>query len=139
MPIEEMARTDVVTASPDTTAETLAGMMDEDSVGSVVIVGDGGPLGIVTDRDIALEVAAAGADPTAVTATDVMHEDLFTVEAEEGIYDVLEEMRAVGVRRVPVVDDGGLVGIVTLDDLVVLLASEFDNVADVIQAGAPPY
>lgn len=139
MAIEDMAREDVVTAPPDATAQELARTMGRETVGSVVIVEDGTPTGIVTDRDLTLDVVADDLDPTERTARDVISGDLFTVESGAGIYEVLEEMRDTGVRRVPVVDDGEVAGIVTLDDMVVLLSSEMDNVADVIQGEAPPY
>lgn len=139
MPIQDLARADVVTASPETAAVEVARTMERERVGSVVVVDGDEPVGIVTDRDLAVEVVAAEADPRTVTASDVMAGDLFTVPAEAGIFEVLEEMREAGVRRVPVVDGGEIAGIVTLDDFVVLIASELDDVSGVVQSEAPPY
>lgn len=140
MAIKDMARQDVVTVTPGTSAVAVGRTMVDENVGSVVVVEDGEPAGIVTDRDLAAKVVAEDADPAAHTAADLMVEDLFTVPETEGIYDVLEAMKDAGVRRVPLIDgDGGLTGIVTLDDFLVLLSSEFENVSGVVQSESPPY
>lgn len=139
MTIKDMARTDVVTADPETTTREISKTLKRENVGSVVITEGNEPVGIVTDRDLALEVIGEGKDSVTITAADVMTEDLFTVETDESIYDVLEGMRERGVRRVPVVEEGNLAGIVTLDDFLVLLTSELENVAGVVRAGIPEY
>lgn len=140
MTVKEMAREEVVTVPPGESTQTIARTMEEAGVGSVVVVEGDHPVGVVTDRDLAIQVVGDAADATERTASDVMVEDLFTVNETEGIYDVLERMREVGVRRVPLVDDdGAITGIVTLDDFLVLLASEFDNVSGVVQTESPPY
>jgi CBS domain-containing protein len=139
MTVKEMARTDVVTADPETTTREISRLLEEENVGSVIVTEDKTPVGIVTDRDLALEVIGEGKDSATITAADVMTEDLFTVETDESIYDVLEGMRERGVRRVPVLEDGELAGIVTLDDFLVLLTSELESVSGVVQAGIPEY
>ncbi|SDK01542.1 CBS domain-containing protein [Halovenus aranensis] len=139
MTIKEMARTDVVTADPETTTRKISALLEEKNVGSVIVTEDETPVGIVTDRDLALDVIGEGKNSATIAAADVMTEDLFTVETDESIYDVLEGMRERGVRRVPVVEDGDLAGIVTLDDFIVLLTSELENVSGVVQAGISDY
>lgn len=134
-----MARTDVVTADPETTTREISKALEQENVGSVIVTEGETPVGIVTDRDLALEVIGEGKDSATITAGDVMTTDLFTVGPDESIYDVLEGMRERGVRRVPVVEDDELVGIVTLDDFVVLLTSELESVSGVVQAGIPEY
>ena len=138
--IKSIVREEVVSASTDTTLTDLAQQMSEAEVGSVVILEDDHPQGIVTDRDIAIEAVAEGEDPASVTAEDVMSEDLATVEADTGIFDVLRTMEEEHVRRVPAVDsDGNLAGIVTFDDFVVLLGREFKLLSDIVEAEIPPY
>lgn len=140
MTILELARPNVVAVTPDAGATRIASLMEERDVGSVIVVEDDRPVGLVTDRDLTIEVVSQGSDPGDVTAADVMTEDLFTVHEEEGIYEVLTSASKEGVRRVPVVDDDGdLAGIVTLDDFVVLLAGELDTVSTIVQAESPPY
>lgn len=140
MPIGDLARPDVVTAPPDQTAGNLATLLAEEGVGSVVIVDDERPVGIVTDRDLVIEVLDPRADPRETTAADVMTETLVTVPVEAGVFEVTERMVEESVRRLPVVNaDGALAGIITLDDLVLLLAEELYNLGGVVQAEAPPY
>jgi CBS domain-containing protein len=140
MPVRSIARgTDqLVTAAPDATATSLARAMDDDSVGSVVIVEDDEPVGIVTDRDLALSVLMEGRDGD-TPAAEFMTRDLVTVHAEAGVMELCRTMREHGVRRLPVVDDGRLTGIVTLDDVVVLLQGEMENITEVIRTESPPY
>lgn len=138
--IKSIVREEVVSTSSDTTLADVAELMDEENVGSVVIVDDDTPQGIVTDRDITINVVARGEDPTTVTAADVMSEDLVTVETDSGIFDVLRTMKESNVRRIPATDaDGNLAGIVAFDDFVILLGRELKLLGDVIEAEIPPY
>ena len=139
MPIEDLARDDVVTATPDTLVPALASLMEEEAVGSVVIVDGETPVGIVTDRDLAIRVLADGEHPGERTAEDVMTDDLTTVEAGVGFYEAAELMADHGVRRLPVCEGDTLVGIVTADDLTELLADEQQQFASVVQAQRPAY
>lgn len=155
MKVEEFARSEVVTASPDAPVRDVARSMVDRSVGSVVIVEDGEPVGIVTDRDLAVRLLAeegdetvfsGGRDPTDLTAADVMTVDPLVVAVGDELPRVLHHMNEAGARRVPVVDeDGSIAGIVTLDDVVIHLAGEsthvsaqLDNVAGVIRSESPP-
>jgi CBS domain-containing protein len=111
--------------------------MDEKGVGSVVITEENRVVGIVTDRDIALTLARE-ADPTTLTAADVMTPEPLTMPPDAGILELTERMDVESVRRVPIVDDNGIiVGIVTLDDLVRLLSVELDHLAAIIAAESP--
>ena len=94
-------------------------------VGAVVIEADDWPIGIVTDRDIVCRVLAGGMDLKWVTAQTVMSSPPVTARARDSIDETVVKMRINGVRRLPIVsDDGMLVGIVALDDLLVLLSAE---------------
>ena len=140
MPIDDLARSDVITATPDTPVPELARTMDEHDVGSVVITNGTEPVGIVTDRDLTTRVIAMERDPTDLPAERVMTEDLCLVDRREGFYRATELMREHGVRRLPVCDDGGeLVGIITADDMTELLADEHQQLAEVIRTQRPPY
>ncbi len=146
--VKEIAREadEVVTAEPGETAREIAETMEETNVGSVVVVEGGEPVGIVTDRDITVRGVAQGRDLEAVTASDIMTDDLVTVNAHDEIGELIDTLDAAGVRRMPVVDDGEIAGIVTLDDIAVLLAVELGGISDemeslsnVIRSGSPPY
>ena len=146
--VDEIAREadEVVTGSPDETARELAETMRDENVGSVVVVEAGEPVGIVTDRDIAVRGVAQERDLDAVTADEIMTEDLVVVNAHDEINELIETLDAAGVRRMPVVEGDDIAGIVTLDDIAVLLAVELDGIAEemtslsnVIRSGSPPY
>ena len=138
MPITDLARSDVVTADIETPVPDLAERMADESVGSIVITDGNEPVGIVTDRDLAVR-AVTDAAPTDLVAENVMSEDLVTAPADAGFYEATEQMSEHGVRRLPVTDDGTLAGIVTADDLHELLADEQEQFADVIRAQRPVY
>ncbi len=146
--VDEIAREadEVVTGSTDETARELAETMRDENVGSVVVVEEGEPVGIVTDRDIAVRGVAQERDLDAVTADEIMTEDLVVVNAHDEISELIDTLDAAGVRRMPVVDGDDIAGIVTLDDIAVLLAVELDGIAEemtslsnVIRSGSPPY
>jgi len=128
----------VVTAGPETDVCTLAAKMDQHRVGSVVIVEDRRPVGIVTDRDLTLKVLARGRSGEELTAGDVMTRNLVTAPAGAGPNIIINRMVKSGVRRIPLVEeDGKLVDIVTLDDLMRMLAGQQVRLAEVIGRESP--
>ncbi len=137
MPIGELAIRQVVVASSETPVLDAAKLMRQYHVGDVVVTdeidGTRQPVGIVTDRDIVLEVLAQGIDASKLAAGDIMSRDLITVRESEGIQQTIQLMRAKGARRAPVVDkDGALIGIISADDFIELLAEELGEVAKLI-------
>jgi CBS domain-containing protein len=139
MPVNDLARGDVVTADTDTPVGELASTMADEGVGSIVVTDGDDPVGIVTDRDLTLRVLGEQADPDGLTAGDVMSDELRTVDIDGGFYEVAALMSEEGVRRVPVLEDGGLAGIITFDDVVELLADEQQHIADIVRSQRPPY
>jgi CBS domain-containing protein len=139
MPIEDLARSDVVTAEPETPVTDLAATMEDENVGSVVVTSDETPVGIVTDRDLAVRVLGQGADPSTLTADDVMTDELYTVAPGAGFYEAADMMAEHGIRRLPVSEDDTVTGIITADDLNELLADEQQQFAAVIRAQRPEY
>jgi CBS domain-containing protein len=140
MPIKNLARDDVVTASQQASVSELAQVMNDENVGSVVITNGDEPVGIVTDRDLTVRVLADDATPQNQTAGDVMSEGLYTVDPNAGFYEATELMSEHGVRRVPVCTEAGeLTGIITADDLTELLADEQQQLAEVLRAQRPEY
>jgi CBS domain-containing protein len=138
MPISEVCNREVVVVSPDDSALEAARLMRQHHVGDVLIVKERGgmriPVGIVTDRDLILEIMAPGLDPAAITVSDFMVPELATVKEDIGLFEAVEYMRSRGVRRLPVVNSGGgLVGILTLDDLLELLAEELQTIAKLVK------
>ena len=138
MPVKTLA-VDVVTASRETPVRELARTMLEEELGDLVIAEDDRPVGIVTDRDVALAVARHG-DVSELTAADVMTPDPVTIHEDATAVDLPAAMAEGGVRRIPVVDDDGLlVGIATLDDVVATTGEMLDDVATVIELQSREY
>jgi CBS domain-containing protein len=130
----ELCNREVVTASRGTTVMEAARMMRDHHVGSLVIVemqdGLTKPVGIITDRDLVIEILAENIDIDSVTLGDVMSFALLKISEQESVFDTAQRMRARGVRRVPVISEtGALVGILALDDMLELLSEELSLLA----------
>lgn len=139
MPVLDLAQEDVVTVERDAEVTEISETMNDERVGSVVVVEDGEPVGIVTDRTIALAVGQED-DVSSLTAEDLMSEDPETVSADTEAYELATEFGDAKVRRLPVVDDDGqLEGIVSLDDVVATSAEELEEAAKVIEEQSPGY
>jgi CBS domain-containing protein len=136
MNIGDLCRRDVVTATTATSLTELSQLMRTNHVGSVVVTGAGGerkPLGIVTDRDIVVEVLAMGLNPAAVTAGDIMSTSPAVSRDGDDVLWALKIMRDRGVRRLPVVDDkGDLAGMLAFDDLMQHVGTTLGDIAQVI-------
>ena len=137
MAVGEICNREVVIAKKTLSVVDAAQLMRQHHVGDLVVVeeknGRRHPVGIVTDRDIVVEVVAAGVNPDALKVGDIMGPEVATVRESEGLFEALRYMRDKGVRRMPVVDrEGGLVGILTLDDLLSLLAEEMSELAKLV-------
>lgn len=124
---------EVATIPRDVMARDAADTMKARAVGSLVVLGDGGPVGIVTDRDLLERVVADGRDAGATPVAEVMSQPLHVVGPEDPLERVVELMSTEGIRRVPVVRDGELVGIVALDDVLVEVAAELHGIAEGLQ------
>jgi CBS domain-containing protein len=124
----------VATCDRGMSAPELARLMRERHVGDVVVVDpceDGfTPVGIVTDRDLVVQLIARGADPERFCAEDLMSADVVTAIGSETVFDAIWHMRRRGVRRLPIVDaHNRLQGIVCLDDLTDALGQELSALA----------
>jgi CBS domain-containing protein len=126
----------VVTASVQMTVEQAARVMRSKNVGALVVVNAGRPVGMLTDRDVAVEVVATGMDPDTARVGDVMHKKPITIREDLGIFDAARVFAKTGVRRLPVVTKSGvLVGVIAVDDLIMLLGNEMGHMAGALSAG----
>lgn len=138
MSVGQVCNRETVIVRPEESIQAAAQLMRSQHVGCVVVVsedrGATKPVGILTDRDLVLEIIAQGVDADSVSVGDIMSFNLLTAHCGDGLWDTLQRMRAQGARRVPVVDDsGGLVGILSSDDLLNLLADELGMLAKLTQ------
>lgn len=140
MPIQDLARDDVISTTQETSIEDLAQLMRDKNVGSVVITNDTKPIGIVTDRDLTTRVLADGRKADELSASDVMTKDICSVDESAGFYEAAQVMSEHGVRRLPVCNSNGdLSGIITADDLTELIADKEQQLAEIIRSQRPPY
>jgi CBS domain-containing protein len=128
MLVKQLMRKELITISPSATIHDAASKMKEQNVGSVLVVDEGWKLkGILTDRDIALYVAADSKDPRSVHAYDIMTPDPITVDADADVDSALRIMNRANVRRLPVTENGKLAGILSSADLATEIKQEFSQ------------
>ncbi len=129
MKVGELCNREVVIAQREQTIKEVAKLMRAKHVGSVVVV-EGSPacarpVGIITDRDLVVEIMAQDVDEEKVTVGDIMASDLLLAREDDSVADTIRLMRSRGVRRVPVVSEQGwLAGILAADDFLEFLVEE---------------
>lgn len=138
MSIKEFYEQNVLTVAKDTSIVDVAKLMKSHNIGNVVVVDKKGsgasPVGIITDRDITIKIVADEVDLKQITVDEAMTEDLLILKDSQGLYEAIDMMCAKGVRRAPVVDaKKNIIGIATIDDLIVLIAEEFGSIAKLIR------
>ena len=138
MTVGEFCNRQVVIAHADDHLDEIARRMRDCHVGTLVVVEEHDnqrvPVGMVTDRDLVVRVLSDGArDFDALVVGNVMTTDPTTAREEDNLSDAIKRMHAVGVRRLPVVNDlGGLEGIVSIDDLIDLVAAELSELSALV-------
>lgn len=124
----------VLTLLPSASCLDAARLMRKENVGSVVIARDGEPLGLITDRDLAMRVLADAQDPAAVRLGEVMTPDPIFISVRRSLDEAIVTMRNLGVRRLPVVNERGrLEGIVSMDDVLTHIARQIGQLGEVVQ------
>ncbi|HJV76447.1 MAG TPA: CBS domain-containing protein [Noviherbaspirillum sp.] len=137
MDIGEICNRSVVFATEDMSVKEAAELMRDEHVGSLVVVRESDigrvVVGIVTDRDIAIVAVARDFDPQTLRVADIMTADPVTARTSDSVNEILGVMRQRGIRRVPVIAEKDvLVGIVTLDDLLEVVAEEMQHFVQAI-------
>ena len=117
MKVREMMSRPIITEDGDTIVTKIAADMDELGIGSVVITSEGKPAGIITERDIALKVLLKDRRASEVKAKEIMAFPLVTIEAETSVDEACKLAARKRIKRLPVVENGMLVGIVSIRDL----------------------
>lgn len=137
MTVGEVCNREVVVTTPGASVLAAARLMKTHHVGDLVVVhepdGHRMPVGVITDRDIALALVDWPEGLPQLTVADVMSANLVTAREGENLHDVLKKMQSYGIRRLPVVGaTGGLEGIVTFDDIIELLSEELTDLAKLV-------
>ncbi|MFQ6075171.1 MAG: cyclic nucleotide-binding/CBS domain-containing protein [Candidatus Bathyarchaeia archaeon] len=136
--VRDVMTSAVKTARPDTSILDIVRKMNRFDIGSIVVVQGERPVGIITERDILREIVEPCLDPTAVRAREVMSTPLITIDKDVGVEEAARLMARRGVKRLPVVQGGRLVGIVTTTDLVKSVPSLMNALEELVPTRRPP-
>ncbi|BAJ51400.1 signal-transduction protein [Candidatus Caldarchaeum subterraneum] len=135
MLVKDVMTADVVTVSPTTSVYAAAKIMAEEEVGSLVVTVGEKPVGVLTERDVVRRVVAAGLSPRRTSVEDVMTSPVVVVGENTSLEEAVAIMASNRVRRLLVVRDEKLVGIVTVTDIVRALGEESAKAAPAILRG----
>lgn len=139
MDISRLCQREVVSVDMNASLQEAGSRMRQQHVGALVVTrGDGDArhvAGIVTDRDLAIEVIALGVDPSTIRIGDLARGSIVEVPASASLRDCAEAMRRGGVRRVLVVDAGGVIGLVSADDVLSAISEELEGVSLALRSG----
>ncbi|MCH7519745.1 MAG: CBS domain-containing protein [Candidatus Dadabacteria bacterium] len=128
--LKYMLNKNVITIGPTASVSEAAYLMMKEDIGSLVVVDDENfPVGIITDRDLVISIIAKGKSYEEIIVKEVMTQDLVYVDEDTNIMDILSTLSAYSIRRMPVTKDGKLTGIVSVDDLIVVIATELVDLA----------
>lgn len=136
--VETLMTGEPVSCVEDLRLQQVAALMRTRHVGSVVVVSADGagqrPVGVITDRDIVIEVVATGLDPAAITAGDIVVRPAVTISEHDALEDAIHKMRSRGVRRLPVINvHGDLVGLLSSDDVLHSISHELSTLVRVAE------
>lgn len=115
MRVEDIMSQQVISCTPETKIREVASVMKDRGVGFLPVLNDGVLAGVLTDRDL-IQRFPEGADPDSVTAGDLMSRKVFTTHPKHSVVEASRYMASKRVRRLPVVEDGRIVGVVSLGD-----------------------
>ena len=134
MSVGEYCNREVVVIDKNSSVIDAARLMREYHVGDLVVINNGAmPIGILTDRDIVVELLARDVAVNSVKIGDVMSFKLYTAREGDSLGDTLKHMRSNGIRRIPVINrDEKLVGILTVDDVIDVITEQLDDVVALI-------
>ena len=142
MNLKQFCRNDVIVIEDNKAVQEAAQLMKEEDIGCVIVVANNDPdsagrkkpIGILTDRDIAINVVANSSDSNKVKVADIMCKAPLTINHNKDVSEAIMMLQDRGVRRAPVLDENeNLCGIVTLDDMLVIMVNNLTNLANVVQ------
>jgi predicted transcriptional regulator len=135
MSIQKISSQEVTSISKFTSILEAVKLMKKNNVGTVIVVDqeNNNPVGILTDRDIIIKIICDEVNPHDVSVGDVMNDDLLILKTYQDINECLEMMCVKKVRRAPIVDENNkLCGVVSMDDLLMLIADELSSLAKLV-------
>jgi CBS domain-containing protein len=139
IPVKDVMAAPVVTVLEDDNLETVARLMDEKKLGSIIVTdSETHPVGIITERDIVARVTAKNLLPRNVKAKEVMSSPLRTISPEADIKEAAEEMHRHDIRRLVVIDKGKMIGIISSKDIVGITPSLMEIIAEKARITSTP-
>jgi len=135
MNIGKACKRKTFTISEDASLIDAANLMEHNNIGFLVVKDDSDniPIGTITDRDIVTKVISKRLDPESIKVGDVMSGDLLILNNEDSIKETIELMRTKGVRRAPIIENEEIIGLVSIDDLIIILAEELNGLGELIK------
>ena len=138
MKVSQCCKHDVVVASPKDDLAHAAQIMRDKHVGFLIVVEGGGdrrvPIGVVTDRDIVVQVIAREVEPRNLVIGDVMTRAPVYCKETDDMEDVIKRMEGAGIRRMPVVNDrGGLTGVFAIDDAIMMMSKMLVSITGAVR------
>lgn len=128
--IQRLINNTVKTVSPSNSIFEAAQRMQLEEIGTLIVVDEENrPIGIITDRDITVSVVADGRDPQETVVEEIITSELIVANENLGIFDLIKLFSKHSVRRIPIIKRDRLVGIVSVDDIIVVVATELSNIA----------
>ena len=127
-----------VSTDVGTSVSEATKIMTGEDVGSILILKNGAPVGIVTERDVLRKVVAPGLNPIQVSVKDVMSSPLITISSDAGIAEALRTMSDKNIRRLLVTDDGKIIGVVTEMNLLKAIRDTYADLLTVIMEALKP-
>jgi CBS domain-containing protein/uncharacterized protein (DUF2267 family) len=134
MSLEQFRRTRIVILNRGSTAYQAARAMADNHIGAVLVGEPQGVAGLITDRDLALAVLGGGLDAKATPLGEVMSEDVIICQIDADLDEVVRLMQEHGVRRIPLVEGGRPVGLITFDDLIVDCSIDSETLRNIVSA-----
>jgi CBS domain-containing protein len=137
--VGSICQRDVDLAGPDDSVASAADRMRQRTVGSLIVVdGSKHPIGIITDRDLVIRALADAKDADSTPVSEVMTPDIVVATGDTSINSALRLMREGPFRRLPIVDhEGVLIGLVTVDDMLIRIGREFGEIGSLIELETP--
>lgn len=138
MLVRQVMNKNVIISKPDITIREASDVMARFHVGSVVVVEEGKIVGILTERNILMAVAE-GKDTETTTAKEIMSKDVVTIGPDNDIRDAIDIMVKKKIKKLPVIHEGKLVGIITASDIIVFEPKLIEGIASLISVRLPKY
>ena len=138
MIVRNVMHKDVVTVRPNLSLREASKIMSKFGIGSLVVVEDENLVGIITSTDI-IKAVAEGKDVDNTLVSEVMSKDVITVDPDESLEEAVEKMMEKNIKRLPVVEGGKLVGIITASDIIVVEPKLIEGIANLLSLKLPGY